>query len=115
MKPIIPILLTMTLLAGCKAQPVATTSEVTGIACAPGGATTFAPDCGLDRMTTARGTVLVLRHPDGGFRRLLASKDGLVAADGAEPAKVTKLDKGMIEVALGTNRYRLPATIGARP
>ena len=59
--------------------------------------------------------VLVLRHPDGGFRRLLVTKDGIVAADGAETAKVTPIDKGMIEVALGANRYRLPATIASKP
>ncbi len=115
MKPILPILLAATLLAGCKAQPVATTSEVTGVACAPAGATSFAPTCGLDHMPTRRGMVLVLRHPDGGFRRLLVTKDGIVAADGAETAKVTPIDKGMIEVALGANRYRLPATIASKP
>ena len=62
------------------------------------------------------GETLVLRHADGGFRRLALTQDGhgVAAADGAEQARVTIVDKAMIEVALGGDRYRLPATIGAR-
>ena len=36
-----------------------------------------------------------------------------IAADGAEPAMVSIVEKGTIDVALGGDRYRLPATIGA--
>ena len=63
------------------------------------------------------GDMLTLRHPDGGFRRLRIVRDGrgLVSADGAEEAKLAIIDKGLIEVAIGADRYRLPATVAAKP
>ena len=74
----------------------------------------FARDCTLERTRGEEGTVLTIRHPDGGFRRLLIVTDGrgVVAADGAEPAEVTTLGDDRIEVAIGGERYRLPATVG---
>ena len=73
--------------------------------CAPAGAGDFQRDCTIERLQGAEGTILTVRHPDGGFRRLL------VTADGVEQAVVTPLGTGMIEVAIGNNRYRLPATV----
>lgn len=57
--------------------------------------------------------MLTVRHPDGAFHRLLVTKDGrgVIAADGAETAVVTIIANGEIEVALGGDRYRLPATV----
>ena len=73
----------------------------------------FESVCAIDRVQSQDGVFLTLRHPDGGFRRLLITKDGrgVVAADGAEPAKVTPIAADRIEVALGNMRYRLPATV----
>ena len=34
---------------------------------------------------------------------------GVIAADGSEPAKVMIIGDGVIEVAVGGDRYRLPA------
>ena len=67
----------------------------------------------MERSTTQEGLVLVLHHPDGGFRRLLVTTDGrgVVAADGSEQASVAVVGPGMIEVAIGEDRYRLPATV----
>ena len=61
------------------------------------------------------GDLVTLRHPDGGFRRYNVLKDGrgLVAADGAEQATVTVLGKDQIELSVGEDRYRLPATMAA--
>ncbi len=83
------------------------------IECAPPGAAAFGFVCGIDRMQTQDGLFLTLRHPDGGFRRLLVTSDGrgVIAADGAEAAQVTPLGHDLIEVALGGARYRLPATV----
>ncbi|OAH42642.1 hypothetical protein AX777_05170 [Sphingobium yanoikuyae] len=69
--------------------------------------------CGVER----EGDMLTLRHRDGGFRRLGIVQDGrgLVSADGAEDAKLTIIDKGLVEVAIGADRYRLPATVAAKP
>jgi hypothetical protein len=83
------------------------------IECAAPGATTFAYACAIDRTQTQDGLYLTLRHPDGGFRRLLVTSDGrgVIAADGAEKAAVTPLAPDLIEVELGGARYRLPATV----
>lgn len=83
------------------------------ILCAPQGATGFARVCTLDRVATPAGLTLTLSKPDGGFHRLAVTRDGrgVVAADGAEAALVSVIDNGMIEVAIGGDRYRLPATI----
>ncbi|HEU4958786.1 MAG TPA: hypothetical protein VFT56_00115 [Sphingomonas sp.] len=57
--------------------------------------------------------MLVVRNPDGGFHRLQVTHDGrgVIAADGAESAKVTIVEAGTIEVAIGGDRYRLPAVV----
>lgn len=81
--------------------------------CALNGAEAFRRDCTLDRAMTQEGLALTIRSPDGGFRRLLVTQDGrgVVAADGAQPAVVSVAGDRMIEVAIGSDRYRLPATI----
>jgi len=86
------------------------------IECAAAGAATFARDCTVERTESAEGLILTVRRPDNGFHRLLVVKDGrgVIAADGAEEAKVTVIGDGRIEVAIGGNRYRLPATVKAR-
>jgi len=83
------------------------------ILCAHDGASDFTRACTLDRVTSPDGLVLTVGHPDGGFHRLLVTKDGrgVVAADGAEVAKVSIISPDEIEVALGDDRYRLPATV----
>jgi hypothetical protein len=84
------------------------------IECATGGADTLEKVCTLDRQSSPEGVILIVRAPDGGFRRLRITSDGqgVVAADGAEPALVTPLGPDLIEVAVGRDRYRLPATVG---
>ena len=69
--------------------------------------------CTVEQMQGEDGLLLTLRHPGGGFRRLRVTGDGrgVVAADGAEPAKVAVVGPGDIEVTVGEDRYRLPATI----
>ena len=83
------------------------------IVCAQGGSTDFARTCTLDRADSDSGLILTVRHPNGAFHRLLVTRDGrgVIAADGAEKAVVTVIGSGEIEVALGGDRYRLPATV----
>jgi hypothetical protein len=81
------------------------------IVCATGGADRFERICTLDRGDSPKGQVLTLYSPDGSFRRLLVTRDGrgVVAADGAERAKVSLVGPNEIEVAVAGDRYRLPA------
>jgi hypothetical protein len=83
------------------------------IPCAIGGSEAFKPDCTVERTAVADGIVLTLHHPDGGFRRLQVATDGrgVVTADGADAASVKVVSPGSIEVAVGGDRYRLPATV----
>ena len=83
------------------------------VECARAGAAAFERICTIERNDSAEGRIITLRGPDGGFRRLLITRDGrgVVAADGAEPARVTPLSPDRIEVAIGRDRYRLPATV----
>lgn len=84
------------------------------IPCATGTAP-LTPVCTYSREQTPAGLVVTIQREDGAFRRLLVTRDGrgLVAADGAQPARVVVAGKDEIEVALGDDRYRLPATIRA--
>jgi hypothetical protein len=83
------------------------------IDCAVNGAIGFERVCVVERSTGADGLVLTVRHPSGGFRRLQVTRDGrgIIPADGAESAVVRILDDAHIEVAIGSDRYKLPATI----
>lgn len=83
------------------------------IECLLRGGEQFERFCTIDREQGPAGRILVLRKPDGGFRRLLVATDGrgVVAADGAEPAIVSILRDSRIEVAIGGDRFRLPAQI----
>ena len=117
------LLLPLLVLAGC-GQPAEETSGGTAqtsdgapaadsrVDCSIAGET-MGRDCTIERSRGPEGTILTIRHPEGGFRRLLVATDGrgVVAADGAEPAEVTALADDRIEVAIGGDRYRLPATV----
>ncbi|HET8611635.1 MAG TPA: hypothetical protein VFL92_02600 [Sphingomonas sp.] len=87
------------------------------IPCALGGSPIFRTSCTVERKATGDGLMLVIHHPDGGFRRLLVTTDGrgVVTADGADEAQVSVVDPGTIEVAVGDDRYRLPATVKGGP
>jgi hypothetical protein len=83
------------------------------IECAIAGGA-FARTCTMGRRATAEGLLVTIRNERGGFRRLLLPRDrsGARAADGAERAEVGLLPDGRAEVAIGGDRYRLPAEIG---
>ena len=120
------VLLSLLLIAGCsEAQksdtPVAADAKSASIAasdgriaCALEGAKAYDRSCTIEEMRSADGDVLVVGRNDVGFRRLLIATDGrgLVSADGSEPAKVTVVGDGLIEVAVAGDRYRLPANTG---
>lgn len=84
------------------------------IECALEGAKLFDRTCTVQEMSGADGAVLVVGRSDVGYRRLQITTDGrgVISADGAEVANVSIVDEGMIEVAIGNDRYRLPADTG---
>ena len=98
-----------------EAQAAASGAEDGRIACALAGSEGFSETCSIEQSQGSDGTILTIRHPDGGFRRLAIATDGrgVIAADGAETAVVSPLAEGLIEVQLGDARYRLPATVKA--
>ncbi len=85
------------------------------IPCAVEGESDFEDVCTIERAAGEEGLILTVRHPGGGFRRLLVTQDGrgVVAADGADPAVVAVIDDNRIEVTIAGDQYRLPATIKA--
>ncbi len=98
------------LLAACGGPPAP--KAETRIECAVDGATAFARVCTVER-SPGPDVLFTIRAPSGSFRRLAATADGrgVMAADGAEPATVRIVGPGLIEVSIGDDRYRLPATI----
>lgn len=119
-------LLTLLALAGCDRAPdngdladaeargSRAASENGRIECALEGAKLFDRTCTVEEMSGENGAILVVGRGNVGYRRLQITTDGrgVVSADGAEPAKVTIIGDNVIEVAVGNDRYRLPATTG---
>ena len=83
------------------------------VECALAGAAKFARICSTEQFTANGTTLLVLRHPDGGFRRfsVLTDGKGLAPADGYDETRIILLDHGFIELSSGDDKYRLPAQI----
>ncbi|MBO9697408.1 MAG: hypothetical protein J7499_14530 [Sphingopyxis sp.] len=119
-------LLTLVALAGCDRAPdngdlaeaeARGSREAAGngrIECALEGAKLFDRTCTVEEMSGDNGAILVVGRANVGYRRLQITTDGrgVVSADGAEPAKVTIVGDNVIEVAVGHDRYRLPANTG---
>lgn len=104
--------LALGLLAGCGAQsPV---PEGNSIACAIGTGADFAEVCTLERV--AGSGQIVIHHPDGGFRRLSfdPATGALAALDGAEPVVIEE-GQGVLQFAVGADRYRIPREPAAQP
>ncbi len=105
-------LIAAALVAACSDEAPTVAEGGEQIACALGGGAGFTPVCAVDRAQVDGHGVLVVRHPDGGFRRfaVLADGRGLAAADGAEVAQVAVAEK-LLEVRVGEDRYRFPFTV----
>jgi hypothetical protein len=83
------------------------------IECALAGSSAFERRCTTEQIAGSEGKILVIRHPDGGFRRfdILTDGRGLAPADGFDETRINLLSDGMIEVSSGDDKYRLPAQI----
>ncbi|WOE73970.1 hypothetical protein [Alterisphingorhabdus coralli] len=111
------LLLSCVLVAGCS-DPEEEAAELINrddgtLACALAGAEDFTRNCDVERVSNDDGNQMIFRHPDGGFRRFDVVTDGraLVSADGADEAKVTIVEDGLIEVQVEDDRYQLPARV----
>jgi hypothetical protein len=85
------------------------------IECALAAATDFFRVCETELITGPDGDILVIRHPDSGFRRFkIVPGRGVEPAEGFDPTTVTTVGTNMIEVNSGGDRYRLPAQVKAK-
>ena len=101
------------LAAACSSGDASVPEAVEGdehIPCALGGADAFAKSCAVEQVKQDGTLYLVVRHPDGGFRRfeVLTDGRGVALADGADEAVLSLADGGL-EVTVGKDRYRFPA------
>lgn len=108
------VLASLVALAGCGGGPDEADAGKQKIECALEGAEAFERSCTIEEMGAADGAILVVGRSDVGYRRLQITSDGrgVVSADGAEPAKVGIVGDKLIEVTVGGDRYRLPASVG---
>ncbi|MCF8707380.1 hypothetical protein [Rhizorhapis sp. SPR117] len=93
------------------------TADVDGkLFCAVGGASEMTQSCLLERVDGPEGALLVMHHPDGGFRRFRIVRDGrgVIPADGAQQVRLSIAAENMIDVDVDGDRYRFPATIGPK-
>jgi hypothetical protein len=90
--------------------------KAASISCSIAGSA-FDTGCTVEKIDTENGVALMIHRPDGGFRRLLVTGDGrgVVTADGSDQAIVSVIDPGTIQVSVGGDRYRLPATVRGQP
>jgi len=100
------ILLAATACSPKAENKVATAEPNDRIECATGGTANFTKSCAIER---GSGSPLILRHADGGFRRIDLAEDGTITAlDGSDEARGKPLPDGRFELILGRDRYRLP-------
>lgn len=101
-------------LAKAESQATRDAAEDGRIDCALEGAKNFDRTCTVEEVNGPEGIVLIIGRANTGYRRLQITGDGrgVVSADGSEPATVTVIDDGVIEVVIGADRYRLPANTG---
>jgi hypothetical protein len=108
------VLLGLAVLPGCSEQAPhavdAMSGEPSTVPCALRGAKSYSAECRIEREVRDGRTIITVRHPDGGFRRLVESADGLrySAADGAQAVEIVPNGKE-IEVTLGDDHYLFPA------
>ena len=97
----------MTMTNGAAAPAPGTTDR--RIRCVLRDMTPAEQSCSVEEAVGPSGTVMILRRPDGGFRRLLRTRTApyFVAADGAEQPNVVSIPDGRTAVHLGGDVYWL--------
>ena len=97
-------------LGACDGAPDGDRESSVPVACALQGAGEFASRCSLVRMGEGEDRAIVMRHPDGGFRKLAPADTpaGLVERDGAQRAMSWR-EGNAIVLQIGDDRYRWEA------
>lgn len=110
---ILPMLVPGLFLTGCGQGAGGEAASGRKLECAIGGSAEFAPSCVVEDVAQEGRRILVVRHPDGGFRRFEAVSDGrgVVPADGVEDSRAQWIGADVLEIAVGADRYRFPATM----
>jgi hypothetical protein len=81
------------------------------LSCAVNGSAALTTSCTAERVVVAGSPVLVIRHPDGGFRRFDVLAGGTLAeTDGAIRAAVVRTGT-TLDVTVGADRYRLDVSV----
>lgn len=99
--PISSAVLLALALTGCSDVQEQAVAGATTIDCAVGPGAEMGADCMVERA----GDALVVRHPDGSFRRLDAAD--LRAADGSDAGQIVE-DGETVEIRIAGDRYRWP-------
>ncbi|WP_162935605.1 hypothetical protein [Tsuneonella amylolytica] len=108
--------LALTACSGGEEQPQAAPGA-SRIECALGEGSDFGPDCLVEKVAGEQGPEFVVRHPGGQFRRfrIAENRSGMVAIDGADEAANELVgEPPVLQVTVGTDRYRFPADLDAR-
>jgi hypothetical protein len=99
--------LTLLALAACGPESAPPDGEL--VECAIGVSAEFAAVCTLEHAIEDAREVMIVHHPDGGFRRFAFGGDGVLALDGAGRVEIREPVTGdVIEFAVENDRYRLP-------
>jgi hypothetical protein len=102
-------------ISGCggPVQPQAN-ADAEEVVCAIGSGSEFRADCRAERAAVDGAEQIVVRHPDGSFRRFVIDADGggMMVADGADVA-TQALDGDTLEVTVAGDRYRFPTRTAA--
>ncbi|MEX0342968.1 MAG: hypothetical protein AB3N06_10300 [Erythrobacter sp.] len=100
------------LLAGCALGACGIAPDIASeggipVSCALDGASDFASECWLVRTGEGSETLYMMRHPDGGFRKLAPADTpaGLVEFDGAQRAESAREGES-VTLTIGEDRYR---------
>lgn len=103
---LLPVVAALALLPGCARQDDSKGART--IDCQLSGE---AAKCRVETIIQNGVKFLVVRHPDGGFRRFHAVSDGrgVIPADGADGARGSWTDDRHYAVSVGKDRYLFPA------
>ena len=104
--PRIPLLL-LVALSACEQAPGIESEGGKVVSCALSGATDFSSECRLVEKGEGRTAYFVMRHTDGGFRKLALAETpaGFVEFDGSQPAESWR-EGEMVVLQIGADRYR---------